>query len=213
MGTIHQRNCPQRLRAAVLTLVTIFATQAFASSGDRLVTKVETTRVPAKVVYQLTREVGPGRVRKVSGGGDGAIKRTYVEHVRNGKVVSKKLIGVVNTKPTDGLILMGRGGFQPNRSSFTRSEVRTMSATGYPANVCGTGRTCTGRKAEFGCIAVDPRVIPLGTLMYVEGYGFGLACDRGGAIKGNRIDLCFPKTSTADAYGRKNVKVHIFKGR
>jgi 3D (Asp-Asp-Asp) domain-containing protein len=213
MGTFRQQNCPPGVRALIVALIAFYATVALAATGDRLVTKVETTKVPAKVQYQLTREVGPGRIRKAKGGADGIIKRTYVEHVRSGKVISKKLVNVVSRKPVDALFLMGRGGFEPNRSSFTRSTVRTMNATGYPANVCGTGRTCTGRRAAFGCIAVDPRVIPLGTLMYVEGYGFGLACDRGSAIKGNRIDLCFASTRMADEYGRKNVKVHILKAR
>ncbi len=87
-----------------------------------------------------------------------------------------------------------------------------MEATGYdpyPAGGSGTGRTATGVMARFGIAAVDPRVIPLHTLLYVEGYGFALAADTGGAIKGNRIDLCFDSRAQAYRWGRKNVKVHI----
>ena len=57
--------------------------------------------------------------------------------------------------------------------------------------VTGTGRTYLGLKAERGIVAVDPRVIPLGARVHVEGYGEALAADIGSAIKGNRIDLCF----------------------
>ena len=60
---------------------------------------------------------------------------------------------------------------------------------------------------------MDPRTIPLGTMIFVEGYGFALACDKGSAIKGDRIDLCFGNRSQALRFGRKTVRVHVFKGR
>jgi 3D (Asp-Asp-Asp) domain-containing protein len=85
-----------------------------------------------------------------------------------------------------------------------------MVATAYPAMVTGSGRTRLGYRADYGHVAVDPRVIPLGSLVYVEGYGFALASDTGSAIKGNRIDLCYPDWGTADRYGVKKVTVHVF---
>jgi 3D (Asp-Asp-Asp) domain-containing protein len=54
-------------------------------------------------------------------------------------------------------------------------------------------------------------VIKLGTYVYVEGYGFAIAADTGGAIKGNRIDLCFNSRREALNFGRKTVKVHILE--
>ena len=88
----------------------------------------------------------------------------------------------------------------------------TVEATAYtPYDGSQTGRTATGRKAEFGVIAVDPRVIPLNSLVYVEGYGFAVAADTGGAIKGNRIDVCFLSNATANKWGRKKVVIHVFK--
>jgi 3D (Asp-Asp-Asp) domain-containing protein len=91
-----------------------------------------------------------------------------------------------------------------------------MSATAYdpsPATIGrgATHRTRTGRWATFGVVAVDPRVIPLNTMVYVEGYGLALACDTGSAIKGNRIDLCYDSKRVADRFGRKNVVVHVLK--
>ena len=50
-------------------------------------------------------------------------------------------------------------------------------------------------------------------MIFVEGYGFALACDKGSAIKGDRIDLCFGNRSQALRFGRKTVRVHVFKGR
>ena len=58
-------------------------------------------------------------------------------------------------------------------------------------------------------IAVDPRVIKLGTKVHVEGYGYAIAGDTGGAIKGNKIDVFIPSKSRAYQWGRKNVKVKV----
>ncbi len=58
-------------------------------------------------------------------------------------------------------------------------------------------------------IAVDPSVIPLGSKVYVEGYGYATAADTGGAIKGNRVDIFVPNEQDAVNWGVKNVKVQI----
>ena len=68
-----------------------------------------------------------------------------------------------------------------------------------------------GTRLRYGVVAVDPRVIPLGTKLYIEGYGYAVAEDTGGAIKGNRIDLCYTDRAKAEAFGRRNVKVYILK--
>jgi 3D (Asp-Asp-Asp) domain-containing protein len=90
----------------------------------------------------------------------------------------------------------------------------TVSSTAYTANCNGcSGITATGYnlKANPGAkiIAVDPRVIPLGTKVYVEGYGYAIAADTGSAIKGNKIDVFFSSQSAAYRWGRKNVKIKI----
>jgi len=85
-------------------------------------------------------------------------------------------------------------------------------ATGYSAGVAGGGIsnwTATGVRCTYGAIAVDPRVIPLGTKMYIEGYGYGFACDTGGAIKGNHIDLAFDSARAAMNHGKTRVRVWI----
>lgn len=65
-----------------------------------------------------------------------------------------------------------------------------MKATMYATGEAGVGTTTyTGLKVRTGAIAVDPKVIPLGSLVYVEGYGYGVAADIGGSIKGNWVDL------------------------
>lgn len=91
---------------------------------------------------------------------------------------------------------------------------RRFEATGYdPGPVSNSrgwvGTTSSGIRARFGVVAVDPRVVPLGTRLYIEGYGPGIAADRGGAIKGMRLDLCFNSTREARAWGRKQVRAWV----
>lgn len=95
-------------------------------------------------------------------------------------------------------------------------EILTMVATAYSDSKisCGKwagGPTAIGFKAQYGVVAVDPRVIPLRTKLYIEGYGYGIAGDTGSAIKGNRIDVCFNTHQEAVKYGRKTVKVYILE--
>lgn len=80
-------------------------------------------------------------------------------------------------------------------------------ATGY----CLRGRTATGTKPKRGTVAVDPRLIPLYSKVYVEGYGWARAEDTGSAIKGRRIDVWFPSRDQALKWGVKKVKVYIFR--
>ncbi len=66
-------------------------------------------------------------------------------------------------------------------------------------------------KAQKGVVAVDTRFIPLGTRLYIPGYGLAVAADRGSAIKGNRIDLCFNTYAEAVRFGRRIVEVYILR--
>ena len=84
--------------------------------------------------------------------------------------------------------------------------VYSGTATGYTH----TGHnTATGTVPAYGTIAVDPSVIPLGTRMYIPGYGYGVARDTGGAIKGTRIDLFFDSYAQAIRWGRRSVTIYI----
>lgn len=91
-----------------------------------------------------------------------------------------------------------------------------VSASAFTATCNGcSGVTSTGinlkRNPDVKVIAVDPKVIPLGTKVYVEGYGYAVAGDTGSAIKGNKIDVFFSSKSEAYKWGRKSVKVKILE--
>jgi 3D (Asp-Asp-Asp) domain-containing protein len=88
-----------------------------------------------------------------------------------------------------------------------------MTATAYGPGPQDNGRwndmTYVGGKVAKGVVAVDPRVIPLGSKLWVEGYGQAVAADTGSAIKGNRVDLAFNTRQEALDYGIKPVKVYV----
>lgn len=98
----------------------------------------------------------------------------------------------------------------------TTEKTITVTATAYTADCAGcSGVTYTGQDLKANpnqkVIAVDPNVIPLGSRVYVEGYGEAIAGDIGGAIKGNKIDLFIPNHNEAVAYGVRTVQVTILK--
>ncbi len=90
-----------------------------------------------------------------------------------------------------------------------------MVATAYYAfgkggnDINGNGITAIGLRARKGIVAVDPRIIPLGTKLYVPGYGEALAADTGGWIRGNRVDLCFETYEDCFGYGRRKIKIYL----
>ncbi|HLJ82633.1 MAG TPA: 3D domain-containing protein [Candidatus Eremiobacteraceae bacterium] len=91
-------------------------------------------------------------------------------------------------------------------------RVYTMEATAYTADTAKanpTGYTANGMRARWGIVAVDPDVIPLGTTVFIPGYGLAIAADTGGAIVGHRIDLCMERYDDAIRFGRQPVVVYV----
>ena len=85
-----------------------------------------------------------------------------------------------------------------------------MEATAYlPTDGGGSGITASGMRAQRGVVAVDTKVIPLGTRLYIPGYGEAIAADTGGAIRGHKIDLCMESYGEAIQFGRRMVKVYV----
>lgn len=92
-------------------------------------------------------------------------------------------------------------------------KVLNMVSTAYAPGPLDNGKwdtkTYVGSTVRPGVVAVDPNVIPMGTKLWVEGYGEAVADDQGSAIKGNRIDLVFNDRQKALDYGIKKVKVYV----
>ena len=93
---------------------------------------------------------------------------------------------------------------------FSYTAVMSMEATAYlPSDGDGYGITATGIPATYGVVAVDPDIIPLGSRVYIPGYGEAIAADTGGAIYGYRIDLCMENYYEAMDFGRRTVTVYL----
>jgi 3D (Asp-Asp-Asp) domain-containing protein len=87
-------------------------------------------------------------------------------------------------------------------------ETVTFEATAYTWTGC---RTATGPWPSRGMVAVDPRVIPLGTELHIEGYGSAVAADTGGAIQGQKIDLYMDSEHECWQWGRRQVEVRVIE--
>lgn len=164
---------------------------------------------------------------KVSQKGQNGLKVTKVHKVyENGKLISEEVVGEdIVKKPVPQITEKGtKNVATASRGSFRYKKVLTMTATAYDLSYESTGKkpgdkyygiTASGTKVREGVVAVDPKVIPLGTKLYVESldgrkdYGFCVAEDTGGAIKGNRIDLFFNSGEEAKRFGVRKVKVYI----
>lgn len=177
--------------------------------------------VPFKVVKKKTTLLTKGKEVVSRKGQNGeAIKSD--ERVYSGTYLARRSQTQQIVKaPVDKVVKVGVGQRGSNRgrrvmpASYSPSgkpsgKSVVVSATAYVPGYDGVGYiTATGRRAGYGIIAVDPRVIPLGTKLYVPGYGNGIAADTGGAIKGNRIDVCYNSVSQAFSWGRRSVRITI----
>jgi uncharacterized protein YabE (DUF348 family) len=159
-----------------------------------------------------------GRTEVIEEGRSGRMTRLMMVTYEDGREVSsRELSRTVLKEPVERVLRVGTAGEIVRGGQTIRFlKAVTMTATAYePSPVsCGagaTGYTYVGLKATRGIIAVDPRVIPLWTKVYVDGYGFAVAGDTGSAIKGNRIDVCFDTVEEALHWGVKKVKLYILQ--
>ncbi len=173
---------------------------------------IERTAIPFSTKQKYTASLSVGSKNVMTPGKNGErvkkLLHIYKNDVRTER--TKMAERVIAPRPqieqvgTRGMTLASRGFFGGRR-------VVEMVATGYGPGENGRwgAQTASGLKPGFGVVAVDPRFIPLGTRLYIDGYGYAVAGDTGGAIKGNRIDLGFDNYSTAQNVGRKKVRVLI----
>jgi 3D (Asp-Asp-Asp) domain-containing protein len=152
-------------------------------------------------------------VEKIVEEGQDGIKTVVVKiHYADGVEVSaEQLNEKIKEAPKPQIIHVGtRDVIDTSRGAMRFRRVATMEASAYlPTDGSGEGITATGVQARHGIVAVDPDVIPLGTRVFVQGYGLAIAADTGNAIIGNRIDLCMEDSSEAWRFGRRSVKVYI----
>lgn len=198
---------------AALCLAVVVAGAVGRLDRTEYVSKLESEPIRYEVKFVPSRELPPGRSKKMQDGADGELVRMVQYKMLDGKVLEKQVLWETRREPRPAVFHYGSRDTEITRG-YTRSSVLSMEATAYcPCSICGTGsgKTSLGTEARRGIAAVDPSVIPLGTIVYVEGYGLAIAADTGGNIRGNRIDLCFNNHSEAIQFGRKTVRVHVLR--
>lgn len=181
---------------------------------DRVEISEEVTNeaVACNTIEEKTDSLPKGEKRIKQEGSNGERKVTRRVTKVNGRVESaQELNSEVIKNPTDKVVLVGTK-VQVSESKGTQSVgnssgrfIGVFESTAY----CIKGTTASGQRARRGLVAVDPRVIPLGTRLYIEGYGEAIAADTGGAIKGNIIDVYFETAAECYAWGRRNIRVRV----
>lgn len=187
----------------------------------------EAVDIPYRSVITYNDEMETGDIKKKRDGEYGKKEVEYRIVYENGVEAIREIINEnIIKEPVDEMVEQGpEKYFVASRGQPVRyKKVLVMSATAYDLTVesCGKtpdhpeyGITRSGTKARPGVVAVDPKVIPLGTKLYVESldgwadYGFASAEDTGGAIKGNKIDLFMEDPKMVWRFGRRNVRVYI----
>ncbi len=168
--------------------------------------------LPFATRQRYSSTIGVGKKSVVTPGRTGARVVVYRDSFKDDKLTNRIKLSERVTKPQTQVVLVGvRGMTLASRGYFTNKRLVEMVATGYGPGENGRwgANTASGLKPGHGVVAVDPRFIPLGTRLYVDGYGYCVAGDTGGAIKGNRIDLGMDSRWEANQVGRRRVRVLI----
>ena len=178
---------------------------------ENLENKIE---IPFETESRENKDMFEGEKKVITKGEVGqkteSLKNTYV----NGLLETTEVLKSEITKdPVKEVVEVGtkKGTVAPNGKNAKR--VIVMQATAYDPTA--GSKTAIGTRARVGAVAVDPKVIPLGSKLYIESmdgfasYGYATAEDTGGAIKGNRIDLFYNSNAEANRFGRRNVKVYV----
>jgi len=194
----------------------------------------ETEEVMESVAYETEikqdSSLLKGKEEVITQGQDGQLVKKFKVTKENGKEVDREPVGEeVKQESTNRVVAVGtKEPVQQTASSDSNlvtlssksdsapsgGNTLTVEASAFTATCNGcSGVTATGINLSANpnakVIAVDPNIIPLGTKVWVEGYGVAVAGDTGGAIKGNRIDIHVPDKAAAYSWGVRTVQIEI----
>lgn len=196
--------------------------QAHLQSGSEVAIARVTSRsvktyeqpVDVQVIHQRDDTMRKGEQEVVQEGAAGLIAVQEEILYQDGKEIKKQIISQNEIKQMVPTIIKEgtRDVVETSRGVVRYREVLTMEASAYlPGDGDGRGITASGMVAQRGVVAVDPNVIPLGTRLYIPGYGMAIAADTGGAIKGHRIDLLMDSYGEAMEFGRRSIEVYVLQ--
>jgi len=187
---------------------------------------VEKAVIPYERVIKYNDNLDKGKLKVLQIGKDGEKEVEYNIVYEDGKEITREVIGEnIIAAAQNEIVEQGTAQYlATSRGNIRFTKAIKMSATAYDATFESTGKnpgdpyygiTRSGTKVRPGVVAVDPKVIPLGTKLYIKSldgskdYGFASAEDTGGAIKGNKIDLYYEDPKDVKKFGRRNVEVYI----
>ena len=163
---------------------------------------------PKEAGAVFDRSLASGTIARTEGKAGKAVYRYTYKYVNGKKKKTKKEFDHWIRKPTDIQLRFGTSVTgETGAVEFGETFIGNCTAYYFGKNAHGA----TGGHCHYGTCAVDPRVIPYGTKLYVEGYGTAVANDCGGAVKGHIIDLYMRSTKECFSWGRRNKKVYILK--
>jgi len=166
----------------------------------------ETEILPKKTIFKDDPETDAGEEKVIDEGTDGKkTKIVKITYTNDGEEYSREIVSTETTQPKDKKIQRGTKIVWKSLDTAD-GEIKywrkiRVYATHYDSHCLGCNEwTATGMRQGRGVIAVDPKVIPMRSKLYIPGYGMAVAGDTGGAIKGNIIDLGFDDARTAGWY-------------
>jgi len=171
-----------------------------------VVSEVATEAINFDVITQEDESLDVGVEEIVQDGAIGEKEITYEVIKKDGKEISRDIVSSKVTKePVNKIVAEGTRRVLASRNgNLEYQDVIYCEATAYySGTITATGTAPVYNPSGISTIAVDPRVIPLGSLVYVEGYGKAIAADTGGAINGNIVDVFVDSYDTAINWGRK----------
>ena len=168
-------------------------------------TVAETKEIPFKTIERANPNMAMGTKKVVQEGQNGVSSIISKEIYHGNELIETKFVEEkVATPVQDKIVEYGTTGMINGYAYTKQISAKVTAYTPFDAGC--NGITSTGTTAKKGVIAVDPRVIPLGTKVYIPGYGVAVAAD-----KGNRIDVCFATKAEAYGWGVRNVPVYILQ--
>lgn len=180
------------------------------------VTYTQKIEIPYSTLSRNSQTVPKGTTRVTTKGINGSVTETVTEYYKNGELINSESVTDASSTvaPVDEIVETGIGGVytDSNGISYEYSYYMDVTATAYGT---GSGITASGKAVDFGMIAVDPSVIPLGTKVYLTGSSYGdmgvhSAEDTGSGIKGNRIDVFLGDDyDTLMQFGRRTMRIYI----
>ena len=206
----------ETLRLEDFSEARIYEGKAIALTTLSNATQTDYETVPYNTQSTYSDTVEKGTTTVVRPGTPGTKTITTKIFYENGVEVNRIVTEEVTVEPVDEIVEIGTKDYIVTASgTHLKNAVRALdyTATAY----CLKGICAGGMRSQVGVVAVDPRVIPLGTKLYIEAadgswsYGFCIAGDTGGVIKGNIVDLYYDTYDECIQFGRRKAVVYVLE--